>query len=236
MIDIVTVDFSIGVGPLGERLLRRRAREMFDAWDSELGSTLPLPDYALYFELEEGSLNGKGKVAAGAFAVYIAIGQFGSFVSGVKEINHYARAGGSILLAEARHLVPPGQNAEMRSRRGTGQLGQLERLFQRVYNHELAPMEAAEAARELFQGQPDLPEEALKKIEEELLSTRRRPTQLGLVLNDRVLEPEDADKVPEKKGRKPTGAIPPVPPPERFRVAIWRESRKGKRHIDVETL
>src|SRR5688572_7035550 len=106
MIEIATVDFRLGAAPLGEQALRREATTLFDAWERRLNDELPLPDYAVYFELAEGSLNGKGKVAAAALAVYLAIGNFGDFVGGVREMSTIARRSGQFLLDEVQSLVP----------------------------------------------------------------------------------------------------------------------------------
>ena len=68
MIDIANVAFTVAAPPLGEAGLERRASELFNQWDEYLRPSIPVPDYSLRLELAEGSLRGRGQIAATVLA------------------------------------------------------------------------------------------------------------------------------------------------------------------------
>ena len=237
MIDIATVDFTVDAPPLGQQRLTDRANQLFDSWDSHLTSSLPLSDYYLRFELAEGSLKGKGKVAVVAGALYAGIAGFGSFMSGVHEIANISRSAGDYLLREADVQLVHDRRHPVRGRKSAAQLAQLEGLFVRVRRGELSPHEATVLADDIFADEGQLPRGFRDALHAAIEDIPRRAKQLDLELGYPEVAAGEAgvgEPMPKRDRRVPP--IPPIPPPARFRVEVWRQSKKDPRHIHVEPL
>jgi len=237
VIEIAAVDFTVDVVPLGERQLADSANHLFDDWDGYLTRSLPLSDYYIRFELAEGSLKGKGKVAVAVGALYAGIASFGSFMSGVHEIAAISRSAGNFLLHTADRELPDDRRGPLRGRRSAAQLAQLESVFVRVRRGELSPKEGTALADRLFEGEEELPEGFRRDIHSTIQDIPRRAKQLDLELEyPELVVAEPVVPEPDKKRDRRTPPIPPLPPPARFRVEIWRESKKDSRHILIEPL
>lgn len=135
-------EFTIDVPARPEKELREYTVRIFEKWDGDLGVSLPLPDYSIRLEVEEGWIKGKGRVAADAISIV-------TFISGSKEISWAVRKAGSLLVAEA--AAPYAEpNPKLLSRQTTGRIGELERLIARVQSGQLDRREAAILAEALF--------------------------------------------------------------------------------------
>jgi len=222
---------------MGEDRLANRASELFSAWDSYLSTTLPLSDYYLRFELAEGSLKGHGKVAAAAVALYMGIASFGSFVSGVHEIAKISRTAGDFLIREADDFLKSDRRGPVRGRKTAAQLAQLETLFVQVKRGDLSPMEATALADRLFESEKPLPVGFRSELHTAIRDIPRRAKQLGLELEYSTATADDTGlSEPERKRERRVPPIPPIPVPTRFRVEVWRESKKDRRHIHIEPI
>jgi hypothetical protein len=91
MIELSRAYFRFEVPAPDEANLLAFARAVFQDFDRAADQLFPLPDYAVYVAVEEGSIKGGGKILAAAGAAYLAIAQFGSFVQGVREIDRIHR-------------------------------------------------------------------------------------------------------------------------------------------------
>jgi hypothetical protein len=237
MIDVAAVEFTLESPPLGEGRLAVRANSLFDTWDEYLSANLPLSDYYLRFELAEGSLKGRGKVAATALALYAGIATFGSFTSGVHEIVTLSRSAGQFLISEADHQCGLDCVGGIRGRKSAAQLTQLENLFVRVRRGELTPDEATALADRLLEVDEPLPPAFRKELHSAIQEIPRRAKQLDLELGYPLAT--DPEPEPPEQRRKPERQLPPpptLPPPAKFRVEVWRESKKGRRHVTIEPL
>src|SRR5687767_14650299 len=87
MITLARGYFNLSAPYLSEAELESYAETLFEIFDRAASLTLPLPDYGLALAVEEGSLKGKGRILATGAALYFGIGQFGSFVQGLREIR-----------------------------------------------------------------------------------------------------------------------------------------------------
>jgi len=87
MIDLGGTDLYIDVPSLPRQEFERYSTNLFDEWESYIGKVLKIPDYALVLEIEEGSIKVNAKIAAYLYAIYIGIGQYGSFMSGTQTIQ-----------------------------------------------------------------------------------------------------------------------------------------------------
>lgn len=84
MIDLGGTDLYINVPSLPREEFERYSTNLFDEWESYIGKILKIPDYALALEIEEGSIKVSANIAAYIAAIYIGIGQYGSFMSGAQ--------------------------------------------------------------------------------------------------------------------------------------------------------
>jgi hypothetical protein len=84
MIDLGATDFYIGVPSMPQHELETYSTRLFDEWEKYMEKALALPDHSLALEVDEGSVKGRGKIAAGLIALYLGIGQYSDFVSGLR--------------------------------------------------------------------------------------------------------------------------------------------------------
>ena len=87
MFDLGSTDFYIAVPSMPRREFEKYSTSLFDEWDEYAARILALPDYSLVLEVEEGSIKGSGKIAVVLGALYIGIGNYGSFMSGLQTIR-----------------------------------------------------------------------------------------------------------------------------------------------------
>jgi len=92
MPDVSRAFFRLDMPTPPEADLVAFARSVFADLDRTAEKLLPFPDYDLYVAVEEGSVKGGAKVWVTAGALYVAIGQFGSFIQGVREISALGRS------------------------------------------------------------------------------------------------------------------------------------------------
>lgn len=236
-IEIGLTEFTLDVPALPEIELRAYSLRLFDIWDQHLEDRLPLPDYALHLELEEGSLKGRGRVAAAAIALVTAVSTGGGFISGVKEIVWVVKEAGTLLAREA--AVPYGNaNPQVKVRRGAGKLGEIERLIQRVQNGQLDRHEAAILARAVFAEEQDEPgmEELRVAALDAVDTAPRAPTQLYLPLEEFEVLPTRGSQRRQSQSPRPPKPKPTLPPPERFRAEVWRESKRDPKRVQITPL
>lgn len=233
MIDLGATEFLVRSRPIPRYQFERLSKHLFAEWEDRLGKGLTLPDYSLSLTLEEGSVKGWAKVAAVLGSLYIGVGKYGDFMSGIQTIASQLKSAGDFVAhraaasAGSRGLRPT-------IRRSSGALGKLERLFIKVQQRELTVPDAMHEAAELLgDGSADSPE-FLNRLEVALQSTSPRQRQLSLAEE----YPEEFTDVAE--GTRPRRRSPPrkhdLPPPQQLRIEIWRESKNGKRGVRVTEL
>src|SRR5699024_1466238 len=102
MVDVLTSSFYIKAPAFDRETFERYSTELFDKWDRQIGESLRLTNYSLTLVIEEGSINGKGKVAAGLAALYFGIAQYGGFVTGLETIYAQSTYITNALFSEAK--------------------------------------------------------------------------------------------------------------------------------------
>src|SRR5690606_35847076 len=95
-------DFHIDIPSVSKEELESYSSDLFDKWDAYLSEALNLPDFAISLEVEDGSISLRGKIFTGLGTLYVGIGMYGSFVSGLKEIKNQATEAYSYL-ADVAH-------------------------------------------------------------------------------------------------------------------------------------
>lgn len=207
--------------------------QLFDEWVAHVDGILELPDYSLSLQIEEGSVKGAGKIAVVLGALYIGIGNYGSFVSGLQTIRSQVSSVGDFLAERATQpFGPHGQEAKVKKRGGT--LAHLQRLFNKVQRREMTAEEAIREAELLLGEDADANPEFMHQLENSLRETRLFPEQLPLLDTTEI----DSELLPDEKPRRARlpRQLPTVPPPQQFRVEVWRDSKNGRRKVRVVQL
>ncbi len=221
MIDIARAYFHFDtVAPTEDELIAY-ARRIFDKMDAAAENILPFDDYSLYLSVEEGSLKGSSKIAVVAYALYLGIGQYGSFVRGLETIAQQGRD-----VARAVITAASGDKMMQHMPKGTtrvdaGAASSLERLFARVRDREISPEEATRQVLEILDPTgTELPSDAQNEIATALKSIRLNPKQIQL-----DLETEEAPVPPsgptQRRGR-------PMPDAQHLIVVIERKRKNSQ--------
>ena len=87
MIEIGNTEFLIAVRSLAKDDFEIYSSNLFDIWDEYIEKSLKVTDYSISLEIEEGSIKGKGKIAVAVGVLYIGIGNYGDFISGLHTIR-----------------------------------------------------------------------------------------------------------------------------------------------------
>lgn len=231
MIDLGATDFYIDVPSLPRHELERYSTKLFDEWEAYVEQVLKIPDYALALEVEEGSIKGGAKIAAALYALYMGIGQYGSFISGIQTIHGQISSIGDYL---AIHATTPFSSNGVKPiiKKHSGSLGHLQRLFFKVQQGKITAEQAMLEAEIMFgedaESEPNFMSEMKNSFENMPLLAK----QLNLPLN--TFEQDIFLQVSDKK-RQPRSPRPKPEPPigQQFRVEIWRDSKKDKREVRV---
>lgn len=230
MIDLGSADFHFAVSGFGAPDLKRISNSIFDDWDATVASSLSLPDYSLALTVEEGSVKGVAKIGAAIGAIYMGIGNYGDFVSGLETINQQLRSAKSYVASHAAQAFAcPTANAKSRQRSGT--LGALERLFKKVRRGELSPVEAASLAENLIGPEGDESQNFVQELRAAFGNCPKYPEQMGLDLGDSEEDQffDSSSTIPRRPRRAPT----PRDPSLHYRIEVWRDSRKKRKHTRV---
>ena len=146
MVHIGETYFHIDVSNLDDEALKSYATSLFHDFDDSAMELLPFQDYEIHLDVEEGSIKGRGTIFAAVGVLYLGVGNFGSFVQGVREISALVKTVGENLIDSApKKLNLPPEKVTWR-RNDSAKLGQLERLFENVRSGVLKPHEATEQA------------------------------------------------------------------------------------------
>jgi hypothetical protein len=234
MLDLGTTDFYIAVPSMPRQEFEKYSTRLFDEWDGYVEKTLTLPDYSLVLQVEEGSVRGVAKIAAYIGVVYIAIGNYGSFISGVQTIREQISTAGDFLANRAA-LPFDSSGVKPRVRKNGGSLARLQRLFHKVQRGEMTAEQAMSEAEVFLGDEAATSPEFMQKLAESLEQAPRFHQQVLLPLDALGTE----DSLPSSgKGQLPRTSPkrPYLPPPSQFRVEVWRESKKGPRKIRVVQL
>ena len=231
MIDLGTTDFFIGVPSMPQPEFEKYSTQLFDEWEERVGRILKLPDYSLALEVEEGSVKGSGKIAVVLGALYLGIGNYGDFFSGLQTIRGQISSVGDFL-AERAAIPFESSGFEPKVRKRGGALAHLQRLFDKVQHREMTAEQAMREAVALFGGEATAAPEFMHKLQESLEQTPLHPQQLPLRLDTPVQEAVAPGGEQERQPR-PSRPIPSMPPPQQLRIEVWRESKEGQRRIRI---
>lgn len=231
MIDLGATDFYIDVPSLPRHEFERYSTKLFDKWEAYVEQVLKIPDYALALEVEEGSIKGGAKIAAALYALYIGIGQYGSFISGLQTIQGQISSVSDFL---AIHAASPfsSSNINPKVKKHTGSLGELQRLFYKVQQGKITPEQAMLKAEFMFGDEARSAPGFMDEMRSSLENTPLLATQLKFpfyTFGSEALVPAINNK------RQPATPRPKPEPPigQQLRVEVWRDSKKDKRNVRV---
>lgn len=227
MIDIGTTDFYFAIPSFSKRKLEIYSLELFDRWEIGVENNLHIPDYSLLLEVEEGSLKGRGKIFVALGALYLGIGNYGSFISGIQTIRDQV-VSVSQFLAEKAEQQLGGKVASANIRKRSGTLGSLQRLFVKVQRGEISPEQATQEAEKLIGEDAKDSPEFMIDLAQSFVQAPRFHTQIPLPLEGTEEVPPN---IPRDKERCHRPRPPLWPIPTHLRVEVWRESKKKKKEF-----
>lgn len=233
MIDIGNTEFLIAVRSLAKDDFEIYSSRLFDTWDESIEKSLRVPDYSISLEIEEGSIKGKGKIAIAIGALYLGIGHYGSFISGLQTIRGQVSYVNNKLVENA--VSPFGENVQTTYRNSGCALSHLQKLFQKVQKGELTADQAMIEAERILGDEANSSPEFMQKLNEALKSAPMYPKQESLF---EMAENEFNGDNDESNKKKPSRTPTPKPdiPINQFRVEIWRESKRDKKNVRVSKL
>jgi hypothetical protein len=141
MIDIGTTEFYFAVPSFSRQELEQCSLQLFDRWEMSVADNLVIPDYSLSLGVENGSIKGQGRIAVVLGALYFGIGNYGSFISGLKTIRDQVSVVSDLFVESAKQQLGTDFGAA-KVRKRSGALGSLQRLFVKVQRGEITPEEA----------------------------------------------------------------------------------------------
>ncbi len=225
MIDLGETNFYIAIPSLPQHELEKYSTNLFDEWESYIEKTLKLPDYALSLQVEEGSIKGSAKIAAVLGALYLGIGQYGSFISGLQTIKGQISSIGDFLGSQANAPFP---STKPRVKKHFGSLGQLHKLFMKVQQGKITADQAIIAAEVILGEEVSDSPDFMKKLKTTIKETPLQAQQLALSFDsfDQQFTASTSEK--KQQPRKPRPK-PESPINQQYRIEVWRESKKEKR-------
>lgn len=230
MLDVVTTLFHIKSPVFDRAAFEHRSSELFDQWSAQVEAHLPLPDYALTLVLEEGSIKGRGKVAAYAVALYVGIGEYGDFMSGLGTIRDQVAYLSNILFDQAKREFSC-STERGNTKRTDGEIIYLRRLFERVRRGVLTPDQAIREVTRRWGEEAASSPAFMHDLADNLKGAPRSPEQLSL-LDETWPECPDIEPLGKEPSPKPPRS-PGSPIPQHYRIEIWRPSRGEKKKVKL---
>jgi len=228
MIAIGTTEFYFAAPNFPRSRLEKYSLTLFDSWELSVERNLLLPDYSLSLEIEEGSISGKGKLAATLGAVYLSIAGYGSFISGLQTIRDQITTVSDVLAETAGKQVGI-QHGYTKVKKRSEVLGSLQRLFVRVQRGEISPEQAIGEAEALIGADANESPAFMSSLMQSLIEAPRFHEQIPLPLDS--LDDTIPGERPEKERRPRKPSAPSWPTPAHLRVEVWRESKKQKKNF-----
>lgn len=234
MIDIGNTEFLIAVRSLAKDDFEKYSSRLFDIWDGYIEKSLKVPDYSVSLEIEEGSIKGKGTIAVAVGALYLGIGNYGDFMSGLQTIRGQVSYVSSKLVESA---ISPFEDNKVQTtyRNNGGVLTLLNRLFQKVQKGELTAEQAMLEAERIIGDNANSSPEFMRELNQAIDKTPKHPKQKPLF--EEIEIELNGDKT-EKNEKNPLRTPSPKPdiPINQFRIEIWRDSKRDKKHVKVSKL
>lgn len=228
MAGIGTTSIYINESAISRPEFETYSTQLFDDWEAHVADILKLPDYSLALVVQEGSINIKAKILAGAGVLYIGIGQYGSFINGIQTIHSQVQAAGDYMVERA---AEPFNTTPRVIRRGES-LSRIKTLFEMVQRRELSVDEAILETEAIFGDELESVPEFVNDLRNALIEAPPYPLQTNLELVDSNGLPLKPETQKRKRIHSPK-PNKPLPEPDQYRVEIWRENKRSKRNVRV---
>ncbi|GAC03742.1 hypothetical protein [Paraglaciecola chathamensis] len=235
MAHIGSTDFYIGIPSLPREEFELYSTRLFDQWDQYANNHLYLEDYSLALDVEEGSIKASGRIVAALGVLYIGIGQYGSFISGLNTIHGQVKSVSKYLGEKAGAPFVESSIKPKVSNRGES-LSRLKNIFTKVQSGDLSVEQAMIESETLFGDELDSCPEFKSGLQDSLEKTPVMLQQMPLALVDvegNALLPEK--RVIQRLPRQPKPKRP-EPPADQLRVEVWRDTKKSKKNVRVTNL
>ncbi len=233
MIDLGQTEFRLAVRGIEAAELESISNKLFDRWEEYIGRSVSLADYSLFLQVDEGSINGWGKIKSTATAFFLGVSAYGGVHYGIETISKQLGATRSFLAEQAMFAFACPQD-KAKLRKGGGAPGYLKKLFSRVQRGDITPEEATLLAERMLVAGGDEAPGLLEALSEAFRECPRQHEQILLPFEDDEDSHEiEAEEKPLPKPRKPQ--MPDLPP-LKYRVEVWRESRKKRKQSKVSPL
>jgi len=235
MAHIGSTDFYIGVPSLPREEFEAYSTRLFDQWDQYASKHLYLDDYSLALDLEEGSIKASGRIVVALGVLYIGIGQYGSFISGLNTIHAQVKTVGLYLGEKAGAPFAESSMKPKVSNKGEA-LSRLKTIFTKVQSGDLSVEEAMIESEVLFGNELESCPEFKSGLQDSLEQTPVMLQQIPLPLFDlegNALLPEK--RVIQRLTRQPKPKRP-EPPADQLRVEVWRKTKNSKKNFRVTNL
>ena len=229
MIGIGSADIYIDTPKLSREELEEYSKALFEEWEDYVDSHLELSDYSLSLSVEDGSVKTLGKIGVSLYALYIGVGQYGSFMSGVQTIKSQINDVSEYL---GQRAVAPfsEQRISPKIRKRGEALSRLERIFKKVEAGEMT-VEDAVAKSKILLGEEENASGFYSDLEESLIEIPSHPQEEQLELGIPSEEAFTAEISNISKPSKPPR--PQQPPVDHYRVVVWRDSRDDRVNVKV---
>ena len=234
MISIGSTDFYIDISTLSKEDLEIYATALFDDWEQYVDKTLNLPDYSLSINVEEGSIKAFGKIAIYSLsALYIGIGQYGSFISGLQTIKHQIDSTQNYFIKRA--ITPLDTDKQPVVKKRGEVLVQLQNLFQKVEQGKLSVDDAMARAEKILGTNIENSPEFMNDLENALRISSCIPEQIELFEHE-INKAKPMLKQLNPSRNKPSKPKTPLPIEDHYRVEVWRDTKKGKKNVRIISL
>lgn len=238
MLLIGEANCNISISGLSEHELAGYAELLFDDIEQAAERFVRLPDYELHLDVEEGSILTKQRILVGIGTLYFGIGNYGSFIQGVREIKEQVKTVADVFLSSAPDRLSAPRELIIKKNKSSAKLGELDRLFESVANGEMTPRTATDQALKVLEDDEKPPENLRRDIEKSIAKIKKHPEQVpfagegyetpsGLIVQ--------TQRVPPKKALLPPPAIA-IPTTNKLRIEVWRESKSGKKNVRIVPL
>lgn len=234
MLDLGQTEFRLAIPGVAATTLENLSNSLFDEWESYVGQALTIPDYSLYLQVEEGSINGWGKIKAGASALFFGVSAYGAFFSGLDIIEKQLEASRGYLAEHAKRTFSCPSN-KATTRKSGGSPAYLQRLFARVQRGDLTADEATLLAEKHLAEEANEAPGLIAALAEAFKKCPKLPVQVSLPL-EKLEEVPIAQSEPRNSPSPPKPKKPELPPALKYRVEVWRDSKRNIKRSKVSPL
>lgn len=228
MLDLGQTRFHLAIPGGAGDTLESLSIGLFDEWEDYVDQTLTLSDYSLFLQIDEGSINGLGKIAVRADVLVKTIALYGSFFYGLEIIGLQLGDGRDFLAEQARRTFACPADKAINQKKG-GSPAYLKGLFTQVQSGHLTVNEAVLRAQRYFLQQGDDAIGLVAALEDAFRDCQKRPVQLPLPLEapNETLIPQST---PRNLPRQPNPKAPQIPVGLKSRVEVWRDSKQKRKN------